>query len=126
MILIFLAILAVPVCALLWAVISMAFHRRRVLKHGALSILGAFMMFPIVSLYIALMEIGARWLTSPLGMLFGCVVLAGAAIFTWAEVHKARDRRTPAWGCPTCGYDRRGIDGPCPECGSTEAPDQRT
>lgn len=124
MIYVFFVILAVPTCALLWAIVRVAFHRRRVLRHGAFSILGALMMFPVVILYIGLMEIGVRWLTSLPGMVFGTVFLIGVSLFTWAEVHKAKDRRIPRWGCPTCGYDRRGIDGPCPECGGTHLPDR--
>lgn len=124
MIYVFFAIGAIPTGALLWSIISLFYHRPHILKHELLAMLGAFMMFPILILYIGLMEIGVRWLVTLPGMVFGAVFLAGAAIFIRAEVHKARDRRIPPWGCPQCGYDRRGIDGPCPECGSVQPPDQ--
>lgn len=124
MIYVFFAVGAIPTGALLWAIISLFYHRPRVLKQELLAILGAFMMYPILILYIGLMEVGVRWLVSLPGLVFGTVFLAGAAIFVRAEVHKARDRRIAPWGCPDCGYDRRGIDGPCPECGSRQPPDR--
>lgn len=124
MIYVFFAVGAIPTGALLWAIMSLFMHRKRVLKHELLAMLGAFMMFPILILYIGLMEVGFRWLVTLPGVVFGAVFLAGAAIFVRAEVHKARDRGIPPWGCPECGYDRRGIGGLCPECGSTKSPDR--
>jgi hypothetical protein len=46
---------------------------------------------------------------------------AAASALWWPQV-QAKFRRAP-WGCPHCGYDRRGIDphGACPECGTVPA-----
>ncbi|MBX3401797.1 MAG: hypothetical protein KF699_00135 [Phycisphaeraceae bacterium] len=124
MIYVFFAIGAIPVGALLWSIVSLCWHRPRLLKQELLSMLGAFLMFPILILYIGLMEMGVRSLVSLPGLVFGAVFVTGVTLFVRAEVLKARDRRIALWACGECGYDRRGINGPCPECGSAKPPER--
>lgn len=124
MIYVFFAIGAIPTLALLWALISLFHHRPRILKQELLAVLGASMMYPVLILYIGLMEIGVRWLVSLPGLVFGLVLMAGVTLFVRAEALKARDRRIAPWACGECGYDRRGINGPCPECGCARPPDK--
>jgi len=122
-ILLTLFMMALPLVAILWAIAGLFLHRRNLRKQEFLSLLGALLMLPLGILYIGLMEMGAKWLVSLPGLGFGSVFLAGLAIFVRAEILKQRDRARPRWACQECGYDRRGIEGPCPECGSnhTEA-----
>lgn len=46
----------------------------------------------------------------------GLLILAGLVVEAWSRL---THRRTPAWMCRRCGYDRRGLPpgAPCPECG---------
>lgn len=74
---------------------------------------------------------GYMMLALPLGPLFPIglatlCILAGPAVGIACLVYLAdarAKRRQPAWMCPSCGYDMRGLrGGPCPECGATVLP----
>ena len=119
-----LAVLAIPLVVMLWAVVCIVRDRARLRKYHFQSLLGGFLMFPIGILYIGVVEVGADSLSSLPGVVFGTVLFIGIATFALAEVRKYRDRPLPKWACQNCGYDRRGLDGPCPECGSFTLPEQ--
>ncbi len=42
---------------------------------------------------------------------------AGGAAAAFWRIHYLR--KFPVGACLSCGYDRRGIAGPCPECGAS-------
>lgn len=115
-----LAVLSIPLLAMLWSLVCIVRDRARLRKHHFLSLLGGFLMLPIGSIYLGVVEIGLHSLASLPGVVFGTVLFIGSAMFAWAEVLRHRNRPLPKWACQSCGYDRRGIDGPCPECGKRE------
>lgn len=117
MALITLTVMALPIIAMIWAISGIFVHRRDLRVQEFLSVLGALFMFPLGILFIGILEVGPGWLLSTPGVVFGSVFLTGVILFTRAEVLKRRDRGRPPWACSTCGYDLRGIEGPCPECG---------
>lgn len=120
MTLVTLFIVVLPLAALLWAILGVFVHRRELRAQELLSVLGALLMFPLGILFIGVLEVGPGWLLSFPGVVFGSVFVTGAILFGRAEVLKRRDRGRPAWACQNCGYDRRGISGPCPECGAEQ------
>ncbi len=116
-----LAVLALPLVAMLWSLIGIARDRSRLTRHHVFSLFGAFLLLPLGICYLGFMEMGLTWLTSLSGVAFGTTALVGAAIFTRSETGNHRRRRIPAWACPQCNYDRRaGPAGPCPECGLSQ------
>jgi len=117
-----LAVLAIPLLAMLWAIVSIVRDRARLRKYHFLSLLGGFLMFPIGITYLGVVEIGTDWLTTLPGVVFGTILCIGLAVFARAELLRHRNRPLPKWACPDCGYDRRGLEGRCPECGALEPP----
>lgn len=124
MIYITLPVICLPLIALMWAIAGLFIHRRDVRSQEYLSLLGAFLTLPLSVVFIGALEYGWRWLLTPTALILELIVGAGIVLFIRAEVLKSRDRRKPVWACTDCGYDRRGVSGPCPECGSPERPGQ--
>lgn len=117
-----LAVLAVPLIAMLWAIVCIVRDRARLRKYHFLSLFGGFLLLPIGITYLGMVEIGLDWLTTLPGVVFATVLLIGLVVFARAEVLRHRDRPFPTWACQNCGYDRRGIEGACPECGTGPTP----
>jgi hypothetical protein len=52
---------------------------------------------------------------------FIVLMMCAATVWWWVVYHSRRDRRLPGH-CRGCGYDLRGSQGQCPECGTPTAP----